>query len=82
MRMSMRRFTRLTNAHSKKVENHCHALALYFLFYNWMRPNQALEGKTPARAAKLTDAKLSIADLVAMIDRADRPETLSLYPSN
>ncbi len=82
MRMSMRRFTRLTNAHSKKVENHCHALALYFLFYNWMRPNQALDGKTPAMAAKLANAKLTMADLVAMIDRADKPEPLSLYPSN
>ena len=79
MRMSMRRFTRLTNGHSKKVENHCHALALYFLHYNWMRPNQALEGKTPAIAAKLTAARLSMADLVTMIDRAQQEERLGLY---
>jgi IS1 family transposase len=79
MRMSMRRFTRLTNGHSKKVENHCHALALYFLHYNWMRPNQALEGKTPAMAAKLTNAKLSMADLVTMIDRASEEERLGIY---
>jgi IS1 family transposase len=79
MRMSMRRFTRLTNGHSKKVENHCHALALYFLHYNWMRPNQALEGKTPAMAAKLMDAKLSMADLVMMIDRAEQEERLGIY---
>ena len=78
MRMSMRRFTRLTNGHSKKVENHCHALALYFLHYNWMRPNQALEGETPVMAAKLTDAKLSMADLVTMIDRAGLEERLGL----
>jgi IS1 family transposase len=79
MRMSMRRFTRLTNGHSKKVENHCHALALYFLHYNWMRPNQALDGKTPAMAAKLTTTRLSMADLVGMIDRAGLEERLGLY---
>jgi IS1 family transposase len=79
MRMSMRRFTRLTNGHSKKVENHCHALALYFLHYNWMRPNQALEGKTPAMAAKLATAKLTMADLVGMIDRAALGERLGIY---
>jgi hypothetical protein len=77
--MSMRRFTRLTNGHSKKVENHCHALALYFMHYNWMRPNQALEGKTPAMAAKLTTAKLSMADLVTMIDQAEQEERLGIY---
>jgi hypothetical protein len=72
-------FTRLTNGHSKKVENHCHALALYFLHYNWMRPNQALDGKTPAMAAKLTTTRLSMADLVGMIDRAGLEERLGLY---
>jgi hypothetical protein len=75
----MRRFTRLTNAHSKKVENHCHALALYFLHYNWMRPNQALGGKTPAMAAKLSTAPLTMADLVGMIERAALGERLGIY---
>jgi IS1 family transposase len=68
MRMSMRRFTRLTNAHSKKVGNHCHALALYFVWYNWVRPCSALEGKTPAMAAKLADAPMTMAQIVNLID--------------
>ena len=42
MRMSMRRFTRLTNAFTKKFENHCHALALYFTFYNFCRVHKTL----------------------------------------
>src|SRR5260221_14128083 len=44
MRMSMRRFPRLTNAFSKKFENHCHALALYFVFYNFCRVHKTLGG--------------------------------------
>lgn len=71
MRMSMRRYTRLTNAHSKKIENHCHALALYFVFYNFIRKNQALQGKTPAMVAKLADAPMSWADLIGLIDQAE-----------
>ena len=54
MRMSMRRFTRLTNAFSKKFENHCHSLALYFCWYNWIRKHKTL-GSTPAMAAGITD---------------------------
>jgi IS1 family transposase len=67
MRMSMRRFTRLTNAHSKKVENHCHALALYFTWYNWARINSAVR-MSPAMAAGITDTLLDWTDLVKMID--------------
>ena len=77
--MSMRRFTRLTNGHSKKIENHCHALAVYFMFYNWMRPHASLNGRTPAMAAKLADAPVTMTDLVKMIDRAELTERLGIY---
>jgi IS1 family transposase len=67
MRMSMRRFTRLTNAFSKKFENHCHSLALYFVFYNWIRKHKTV-GTVPAVAAGLTDKAMTMADVVALID--------------
>ena len=67
MRMQMRRFTRLTNAFSKKLENHCHALALYFVWYNWVRIHKA-HRTTPAMAAGLTTKLWEMADLVRMID--------------
>jgi IS1 family transposase len=67
MRMSMRRFTRLTNAFSKKFENHCHSLALYFCWYNWMRKHKTV-GTTPAIAAGLTKDVMTMADLVQLID--------------
>jgi len=70
MRMSMRRFTRLTNAFSKKFENHCHALALYFVFYNFCRVHKTL-GATPAMAAGLIDRVMKITDVVALIDAAN-----------
>lgn len=71
MRMSMRRFTRLTNGFSKKVENHIHALALYFAFYNFTRIHKTLK-VTPAMAAGVTDRLWSLEDIVARID-ADAP---------
>ena len=54
MRMGMRRFTRLTNGFSKKIENHCHAIALYFMYYNFARVHQTLR-VTPAMEAGLAD---------------------------
>lgn len=54
MRMSMRRFTRLTNGHSKKVENHMHAISLHYMYYNFGRIHQTLK-VTPAMAAGITD---------------------------
>ncbi len=69
MRMSMRRFTRLTNGFSKKLENHCHALALYVVFYNFTRIHKSLR-VTPAMAAGITDKLMSMEDIVALIDAA------------
>jgi IS1 family transposase len=70
MRMQMRRFTRLTNAFSKKVENHCHALALYFVFYNFVCIHKTLR-VTPAMAAGVSARLWSIDDIVALIDAAE-----------
>jgi hypothetical protein len=70
MRMSMRRFTRLTNAFSKKFENHCHALALYFVFYNFCRVHKTL-AVTPAMASGLIDRVMKMTDVVALIDAAN-----------
>ncbi len=67
MRMSMRRFTRLTNGFSKKLENHCHALALYFVFYNFVRIHKTLK-VTPAMAAGVSDRLWDMADIVALLE--------------
>lgn len=67
MRMHMRRFTRLTNAFSKKVENHAHAVALHFMYYNFVKVHQTLR-VTPAMAAGLTDRLWDIEDIVALVD--------------
>ena len=72
MRMSMRRFTRLTNAFSKKFDNHVHALALYFAFYNFCRIHKSLR-VTPAMAAGITDTVWSLEDIVAKIDTMAGP---------
>ena len=66
MRMSMRRFTRLTNAFSKKIENHGHNIALHFMHYNFCRVHQTLR-VTPAMEAGLTDHVWELEELVALI---------------
>jgi IS1 family transposase len=66
MRMSMRRFTRLTNAHSKSIDNHGHAVALYFMFYNFCRVHQSIR-VTPAMEAGLTDHVWTVEELVALL---------------
>ncbi|MDD5521843.1 MAG: IS1 family transposase [Kiritimatiellae bacterium] len=66
MRMNMRRFTRLTNAFSKKLENHVHAVSLHFMYYNFCRIHQSLR-ITPAMAAGVTDHVWEIEDVIALI---------------
>jgi IS1 family transposase len=66
MRMGMRRFTRLTNAFSKKIENHAHAVALHFMYMNFVRIHQTLR-VTPAMEAGLTHSPWTLADLVALL---------------
>ena len=72
MRMSMRRFTRLTNAFSKKAENHTHPLALYCTFYNFVRQHKTLRC-SPAMAAGLSNTLWSMEDVVALIDAQAEP---------
>jgi IS1 family transposase len=80
MRMSMRRFTRLTNAFSKKFENHCHALAIYFTWYNWIRTHKAHK-LTPAMAAGLTDKLMDWSDVVDLIDTRERMAKIAVDPT-
>lgn len=76
MHMQMLRFTRSTNAFSKKFEHYGYMVAIYAVFYNWLRVHKTLRG-TPAMAAGLTDRLWSWEELVAMVDeeapKAGRP---------
>ena len=72
MRMHIRRFTRLTNAFSKKAENHAHSVALNFMYYNFVRIHSKLR-VTPATAAGVTDRLWEIADIAALIDAREWP---------
>ena len=65
MRMSMRRFTRLTNGFSKKVDNHMHAVALHFMHYNFGRIHKSLR-VTPAMEAGITDHVWSLEEIAAL----------------
>jgi IS1 family transposase len=67
MRMSMRRFTRLTNAFSKKLENHMHAVALHYMYYNFARIHKTLRC-TPAMEAGVSKKLWEISDIVALLD--------------
>jgi len=67
MRMNIRRFTRLTNSFSKKMENHCHAIALHFMYYNFVRIHQTLR-VTPAMEAGVTDHVWTLEDVIGLLD--------------
>ncbi len=67
MRMGTRRFTRLTNAFSKKAENHAHSVAIYFMHYNFVRLHQTLRC-TPAMAAGVTGKLWELADMVKVLE--------------
>ena len=67
IRMHARRFTRLTNAFSKKVDNHAHAVALHMMYYNFVRIHKTLK-TTPAMAAGVTDRLWEVADLVKVLE--------------
>ena len=71
IRMSMRRFTRLTNAFSKKIENHAAAVALHFMHYNFARPHKSLRNpypRTPAMAARIADHVWTLTEIAALLD--------------
>ena len=72
MRMHMRRFTRLTNAFSKKVENHAHSMALFTTYYNFVRIHKTLR-VTPPMAEGVSDRLWEVADIVALVEAAEAP---------
>ena len=79
MRMGMRRFTRLTNAFSKKIENHLHMLSLYFVHYNFCRVHGSLR-VSPAMAAGVSDTLRDMEWIVGLIDaRAPKPKRPATY---
>jgi IS1 family transposase len=67
MRMGMRRFTRLTNGFSKKIENLTHAVSLHYAYYNFARVHQTLKA-TPAQAAGVTDKRWTLTDIAGLLD--------------
>jgi IS1 family transposase len=79
MRQHMRRFTRLTAAHSKKFANHCHSLALYFTYYNFVKQHATLR-MSPAMAAGVETRLWEMTDIVALMDaRATAPKRPATY---
>src|SRR5262249_45353175 len=73
LRMHMRRFTRLTNAFSKKLENHAHAVALFMVYYNFCKLHRA-HRLSPAMAAGITDRLWEIADILRLLEVWERQQ--------
>jgi IS1 family transposase len=79
MRMHMRRFTRLTNGFSKKIEQHANAVALHFMYYNFVKIHSTLR-VTPAMAAGVTDKLWEISDIVALIEAKEAEKPMARGP--
>ncbi len=77
MRQHMKRFTRLTAAHSKKAINHLHMVSLYTTWYNWVRINSAVK-VTPAMAAGISDRLWEMDDLVKLVDAREAQEAINI----
>lgn len=77
MRMAVRRYTRLTNAFSKKFENHMHMVAIYTVFYNWLRIHKTLK-VTPAMEAGLTERVWEGSDILEVMDAETCPKSAAL----
>jgi IS1 family transposase len=73
MRMGIRRFTRLTNAFSKKVENHAHAVSIYFMHYNFVRVHQTLR-VTPAMEAGLADHVWTLEEVAGLVEAVEEQQ--------
>jgi hypothetical protein len=78
MRMAMRRFTRLTNGFSKKAENHAHAVALHYMYYNFGRIHKTLR-VTPAMEAGIADHVWTMEEIAALMDAAYTPKPRGPY---
>lgn len=72
LRMSQRRWTRKTNAHSKKFDNMLAAFAIHACYFNWARPHQTLKGRTPAMELGITDRVWTVDDLVGLLETSER----------
>ena len=82
MRMHMRRFTRLTNGFSKKIENHAHAVALHMMYYNFVRMHKTLR-MSPAMAAGVSDTLWEMRDIVKLVEDAEtKPTKRGPYKKN